>query len=217
LAVVVDGNGFEPGTSEELFVPFSQQDRSLARTTAGLGLGLPIARTIVELHGGQIAAHSDGPGHGATFTIELPTTQHGPHRAASVDGREIRTMQRHRSVLPIEDHDDVATAYLALLRQFGLRTEYARTGAAGIELARRASPDVILCDIGLPDMDGHEVAEQLRAASQTAHIPLIAISGYAHPEDRTRSEQAGFSQHLVKPLSSQSLARALIDTASSGT
>ena len=213
LEVVDDGQGFDPAMSEELFEPFAQQDRSLARTTAGLGLGLPIARTIIELHGGRIAAHSGGPGQGADFTIELPAIQPGAHPAPSADERQERSVPGHQCVLVIEDHDDVATAYLTLLQQLGLRTNYARTGAAGIELATRTRPNVILCDIGLPDIDGYEVAQRLRATPHTAHIPLIAISGYGHAEDRTRSQQAGFSQHLVKPLSSQSLARALIDTA----
>lgn len=158
LEVVDDGQGFDPAMREEQFEPFSQQDRSPARATAGLGPGLPIARTIIELHGGRIAAHSDGPGHGANLTIELPAIQRGTHPTHSGDERPGPLTPGHQSVLLIEDHDDVATAYLALLRQIGLRTEYARTGAAGIELATRARPDVILCDIGLPDIDGHEVA-----------------------------------------------------------
>lgn len=197
---------------------------SAQRTCAGFS-ATPTARPPapvtplppIELHGGRNAAQSGGPGQGANFTIELPAIQPGAHPTPSANQPRERSVPGHRCVLLIEDHNDVATAYLTLLHQLGACTNYARTGAAGIELATRTCPDVILCDIGLPDIDGYEVAQRLRASPHTADIPLIAISGYGHAEDRTRSLQAGFSQHLVKPLSSQSLARALIDTARPGT
>lgn len=197
---------------EELFEPFSQQDRSPARATAGLGLSLPIARTIIELHGGRIAAHSDGPRHGANLTIELPAIQRGTHPTHSGDERPGPLTPGHQSVLPNRGprrcRDRLSGAPAPDRASYQVRTNRSRRDRA----RHTRPPDVILCDIGLPDIDGHEVARRLRAAPRTAHILLIAISGYGHAEDSTRSHHAGFNRHLVKPLSSRSLARALIET-----
>lgn len=204
-----DGHGFDTSAAEQLFEPFSQQDSSLARATAGLGLGLPIARSIVELHGGRLRADSDGPGRGACFTIELPATERPAEPWWAGEDGYLDPVSESRRVVLIEDNDDVAVAYRALLRLLGHQATIARTGTAGVELTIRHQPDVVVCDIGLPDIDGYEVARRIRHDQRTAHIPMLAVSGYGQAADKARSRAAGFDEHLVKPLSSQSMAAAL--------
>ncbi len=208
LIVRDTGEGFDPSRADELFTPFSQADESLARATAGLGLGLSIAREIVELHSGDITASSDGPSLGATFAIELPRISPGIgvlHREPVAPARVLKAQR----ILLIEDNVDVAAAYRALLEQLGHATVLAESGLSGIDLARREVPEVVICDIGLPDLSGYEVAARLRADERTAHIPLLAISGYGQATDRQRAHAAGFSEHLVKPLSRDALEAAL--------
>ena len=176
LQVRDDGQGFDASRAEELFEPFTQQDASLARTTTGLGLGLPIVRGIAELHGGRAFAHSDGPGRGATFTLELPAIPRPAARPAPAKATDRATTAPLR-VLLIEDNEDVATAYQALLHQLGHTPQATRSGITGIHAAQHDPPDVVLCDIGLPDIDGYEVARRLRADHITAKIPLLARAG----------------------------------------
>jgi CheY-like chemotaxis protein len=202
-----DGHGFDPARATELFEPFAQGDTSLARATTGLGLGLPIVRNAVELHGGRVLAHSDGPGCGARFTIELPTAS--PHPVNHPDHDEVVPTGRSGQVLVIEDNPDVASACLAMLHQLGHTGSIEDSGHGGLEKAAATLPDAVLCDIGLPDIDGYEVARRLRGGDRTAHIPLLAVSGYGQPADLQRSRRAGFDDHLVKPISRDALARAL--------
>ena len=204
-----DGQGFDSSAVEQLFEPFSQQDSSLARATAGLGLGLPIARSIVELHGGRLRADSGGPGRGACFTIELPAIELPAEQWLPGTDGGLDPASESRRVVLIEDNEDVAVAYRALLHLLGHEATIARTGTAGVELTIRYQPDVVVCDIGLPDIDGYEVARRIRHDQRTAHIPLLAVSGYGQAADTARSRAAGFDEHLVKPLSSQSMAGAL--------
>lgn len=208
VRVTDNGHGFDPAQSSDLFEPFVQADGSLARATTGLGLGLSIVRTAVELHGGRVLAHSDGPGRGATFTIELPLStapeeDAGRPPAAGLDRRAAL------QILLIEDNPDVAAAAVALLTQLGHTAVVETTGSAGVATAISRLPDAVLCDIGLPDIDGYEVARRIRADERTAPIPLLATSGYGQPADLRRSSEAGFDQHLVKPIALDGLARAL--------
>ena len=205
LAVRDDGQGFDPARTDELFEPFWQADASLGRRSGGLGLGLAIAREMVELHGGRIRARSDGPGRGAEFAIELPRT--GAPAEARV--RRPAVVAAPRRVLLIEDDADVAGTYRALLDHLGHDADVAHTGLGGIEAARRDVPDVVLCDIGLPDIDGYEVARSLRGDARTAGIRLVAISGYGRPADLRRAREAGFDEQLVKPVSGEALAASL--------
>lgn len=206
LTVRDDGRGFDPARADQLFDAFWQEDESLARARSGLGLGLAIAREIVELHEGRISAHSDGHGRGAVFTIELPAM---PAPIAPVEPRRPDTAANPRRVLLIEDDQDVAAAYRELLVRLGHDAAVARSGLAGVEAARRQRPEVVLCDLGLPDIDGYEVARRLRADERTADLHPIAVSGYGRPEDRRRARAAGFDSHLTKPVSRAALAAAL--------
>ena len=214
LTVRDDGLGFEPATAEALFEPFAQQDHSLARATSGLGLGLPIAREIAELHGARLQARSDGPGQGAAFTLELPVTARPDADAlAAADVQTVPAASGWRRVLLIEDNADVATTHRELLLRSGHEVEVAASGLAGVEAALISPPDLVLCDIGLPDIDGFEVARRLRSDPRTAALPLVAVSGYGRPEDRHRARQAGFDEHLVKPLNGATLTQSLSEFA----
>jgi PAS domain S-box-containing protein len=207
LAVITvsdTGIGIAPEMLPCLFEPLTQADRTLDRSRGGLGLGLALVKGLVELHGGEVDAESDGPGQGAAFTVRLPRQQSvakapaaaGPPRATNGGNGAARG----RRVLVVEDNHDVAETVRDLLRLNGHEVELADTGPAGVAAARRFRPEVVLCDIGLPGCDGYAVARALRQDPVTASARLIAISGYGQEEDERRSHEAGFERHLTKPV-----------------
>ncbi len=203
LRVRDNGRGMPPELVPRVFDLFIQGDKSLAHAAGGLGVGLTVVRTLVELHGGTVAASSAGPERGSEFVVRLPL---GEGRAArkGVPVAEVQTTGVHPlrrlHVLVIEDNADMRALLQALLMGEGHRVEAADTGAAGLELARTGRPDVVLADIGLPDLDGYEVGRQIRAVLGPS-VRLIALTGYGQAEDRQRSRAAGFDAHLVKPVS----------------
>jgi signal transduction histidine kinase/ActR/RegA family two-component response regulator len=203
VEVADDGIGFEPELAPRLFEVFEQLDPSSAAT--GIGLGLPIVRGIVEEHGGRVHGASDGPGRGATFSIALPLAPSPPEGEAVAGGEEARPVR----IVMIEDNPDLALGYETLLSRLGHRVDVAGTGREGVNLALDLDPDVVLCDIGLPDISGYEVAGRLRREARTRNTLLIAVSGYGQQADRARSARAGFDLHLVKPLSRSDLSQAL--------
>ena len=175
-----------------------QEERSLARTRGGLGLGLGLAKGLIELHGGTIEVHSAGVGQGAEFVLTLPlATPVSQASSAPVGGA--RSPAAGRQVLIIEDNMDFALTLSEALKLEGHRVRIARDGASGIAIAREQKPDVVLCDIGLPDVDGYEVARVLREDESLRSTRLVAVSGYAQPEDKQRAKEAGFDAHLAKP------------------
>ncbi len=177
----------------QLFEPFGQVDQGLARTGGGLGLGLSLVKGLVEMHGGTATGASEGPGHGAEFVVTLPLTPAAASRTAGV------RKPPSRSIVIIEDNADAAETLAELLAFDGHRVEAASGGRSGIELVQRVRPDIVFCDIGLPDMSGYEVARALRGDGALRDTRLVALSGYAQPEDRERSREAGFDAHLAKP------------------
>ncbi len=190
------GIGMEHALVDRIFEPFVQAERGLARTQGGLGLGLAFAKGLVELHGGSISARSEGPGRGSEFTVSLPLAQ--PLSLKQPDARR-SDPARGRLVLIIEDNADTCEMLAGVLEVNGHRTHVARDGRTGIALARELKPDVVLCDIGLPDVDGYDVARALRADESLRNSRLIAISGYAQLQDQQRAREAGFEAHLAKP------------------
>jgi PAS domain S-box-containing protein len=190
------GVGMEPDQVDRMFEPFAQAERSLARTKGGLGLGLALAKGLVELHGGTVRAHSEGLGRGAEFRVSLPGAA-GPAADASpgppADGGE------GRLVLVVEDNVDAGQSLADLLEMEGHRVVLTRDGRSGIAMARSIRPDVVLCDLGLPDVDGFEVARTLRRDEALRATRLVALSGYARVEDRRGARDAGFDVHLPKP------------------
>jgi PAS domain S-box-containing protein len=198
------------GMSDELvamvFELFSQGAEKSGRKE-GLGIGLAVVRRLVELHGGRVEAHSDGPGRGSTFTVRLPRVAAPVHDRATQPGRDARRDKRRR-ILLVEDNEDARDAVRLLLEAGGHVVHAVETGKAALEAAVGFEPDLALVDLGLPDYDGYEVARRLRTKLGPT-IRLIALTGYGQPEDRRRAAQAGFDVHVVKPVDSDELSRIL--------
>jgi PAS domain S-box-containing protein len=206
LSVADDGIGMEPNEIGHMFEAFAQADHTLARTKGGLGLGLALVKSIVELHGGTVTARSEGPGRGSEFLVRLPLAV-ASSKAGSA--RRAPTAVAPKTILLIEDSVDGAQTLAEILELHGHEVRIARDGRSGIGLARELQPHVILCDIGLPDVDGFEVARTLRGDGTLRSTRLVALSGYAQPEDRQRAHEAGFDAHLAKPPDVEELMNAL--------
>jgi CheY-like chemotaxis protein/two-component sensor histidine kinase len=196
-----NGMGLDPEVLGWVFEPFRQVDESVDRSRGGLGLGLALVKGIVELHGGEVAAASAGRREGSEFTIRLPLDQnHAPSTAVE----RVNTPEPvRRRILVIEDNLASAYSMRMVLENLGHTLEMAHDGAAGINAAQRFRPDVVLCDIGLPGLDGYSVATAIRQKPRVDKCLLIAISGYARDEERTR--EAGFDAHLLKPVDFEKL------------
>jgi PAS domain S-box-containing protein len=208
LEIADTGIGIDAEMLQKLFEPFAQADRSLDRSRGGLGLGLALVKGLVEQHGGEVSAHSDGPGRGARFTLAFPLDQRG---AAAPGPSQVQAAAGpRRSVLIVEDNKDAADSLFEALSLSDHRVTVAYDGEAGVAKARELRPEVVLCDIGLPaGMDGYAVARSLRRDSRTTSAYLVALTGYAQPEDRHRALDAGFDTHLAKPLDLAELERLL--------
>jgi signal transduction histidine kinase len=205
LRVSDDGIGMSADLAARAFELFVQGDRELDRAHGGLGIGLTLVRRLAELHGGSASASSRGPGLGSEFVVRLPAIDPpaSPHRAHAT------APARPRDILVVEDNDDARETLCRLLVLSGHRVRAAADGPAGVEAALAAPPEVALIDIGLPRLDGYEVARRIRAAEGARRPLLIALTGYGLPEDKERAEQAGFDAHLVKPVDAGALARLL--------
>jgi PAS domain S-box-containing protein len=206
--VVCDtGIGMEPEMLERLFETFSQADRSLDRSRGGLGLGLALVKGLIEQHGGEVKADSDGPGCGSRFTIRLPRSTEPEPEVQPGPEPSLRVSRR---ILVIEDHADAAESLKLLLEMSGHEVETAPDGRAGLVTALQFRPDVVLCDIGLPlGMDGYAVARALRAAEDGHRPYLVALTGYGQSEDQRLAHEAGFDRHLTKPVDLLVLERVL--------
>ena len=198
------GSGIRPELLPRVFDLFVQGDRSLERTGGGLGIGLTLVRHLVQLHGGTVEAGSEGPGRGSTFTVRLPVLAVAPVPAGAASAPIAGPARR---VLVVEDNDDARETLRNLLHLFGHEVHEARDGDTGVEEARRLVPDVALIDIGLPGIDGYEVARRIRADVPRAQ--LVAVTGYGQPDDLERARKAGFDAHLVKPLDPRQLQEVL--------
>ena len=201
------GIGIEPGLLAQVFEPFVQAERSLARSQGGLGLGLALVKGLTALHGGTVRAESAGPSGGAEFIVHLPVVAAAlPERAR--DAGALRG-GGGRHVLVVDDNVDAAETLAELVAMFGHRVEIAHDGPSALAKARTNPPDVVLCDIGLPGMNGYEVARALRAEG-ASEARLVAVSGYARPEDRKKAADAGFDCHIAKPPDPDDIERLLL-------
>ncbi len=195
-----NGIGIEPALLPRVFEIFEQGDRSLERTQGGLGIGLTLVKQLVELHGGRVEARSAGSGHGSTFTVRLPVqTLAASNGMPPLPGPQDPDAPPRR-VLVVDDNQDGAESLAMLLRIAGHETRLAHDGLAAVETAQEFAPHLILLDIGLPKLNGYEVAQRIRDSALGHEVTLVALTGWGQQEDRRRSKEAGFDGHLVKPV-----------------
>ena len=206
LSVRDTGRGIEPQIIERIFDMFVQGRTALERVGGGLGIGLALARRIAELHGGTLEAHSEGANRGAEFVLRVPLSQAPALREAP--RAELKSAVPRR-VLVVDDNLDAATTLQMLLRSLGHETRVAHDGMGALDIARQFRPEVILLDIGMPGLDGYEVARRLRAMNDGQTFRIVAITGWGQETDRRRSQEAGFDLHLVKPVDPGVLASVL--------
>jgi len=202
ITVEDTGVGMTPDLLDRVFDLFVQGERSLARSEGGLGIGLTLVKRLVELHGGSIAATSAGPGRGSRFTVRLPVAgiavgEKSVRRQPSLD---VTASRSGRRVVLVEDNEDVRAMMRTLLELEGHEVYEAGDGPSGVKTAVEVRPDVAFIDIGLPGIDGYQVAHQVREMSDQPPPVLVAVTGYGRSEDRHRMEEAGFDAHLIKPV-----------------
>ena len=207
IQVADDGDGIAPELLPSLFEPFVQGQQPLDRSRGGLGLGLAMVKRLAELHGGSATAASGGPGHGSTFTLFLPACEAPAAAREPAAGATIRS----RRFVVVDDNHDARQSLRALLAADGHEVEVAADGLSALERLSAGRADVALIDIGLPGIDGYEVARRLRASPAARGMTLIAITGYGQDSDRERALAAGFDAHLVKPFAYAELLEALRD------
>ena len=206
------GAGIPEEMLDRVFELFTQADHDATRTQTGLGIGLALVRAMADLHGGSVHATSDGPGKGAEFVVRLPLLGEGAREQAEPAATAPSAPQVGLRLLIIDDNEDLAKGLsIYLSERSGHEVRCANTGESGIALAREFKPDAVLLDIGLPDIDGYEVARRLRAEDALEDVPLIGISGFSTSADRKRAKRAGFDRYFVKPIAFDKLNDALAE------
>ncbi len=197
-----NGEGIDPELLPTLFQLFTQADRSLAHSQGGLGIGLSLVRTLVELHGGRVNAYSAGRNRGSEFVLGIPLRANRPAAPDLDDGAlaSVGASPRPQRVLVVDDNADIRESTGMMLAMIGHEVKSAASGHEALETAAQLRPDAILLDIGLPDLSGYEVARQLRQMAHVASARIIAVSGYDTPEARGRALDAGFDHHVAKPV-----------------
>jgi CheY-like chemotaxis protein len=216
VKVIDDGIGIGPELQPRVFELFSQADRSAARSQGGLGLGLALVKSLVELHDGSVRCDSAGLGHGSCFTISLPRLSASIAPLEEQESASTRDTATPRRILLVDDNIDAADTLALLLRIAGhdVSVEYDARGA--IERAGRERPEIFLLDVGLPDMDGIQLARTLRQRPESARSTFVAISGYGQPADRRAALDDGFDHHFVKPVASETLLSVIAQARSAG-
>jgi len=200
-----DGIGMTPDLIPDIFDLFTQADKSLDRSEGGLGIGLALVKSLVELHRGTVTVHSEGIGKGSEFTVRLPVATNGQAQHDSSAKQSTSTATDSLRVLVVDDNVDAAKMCSMLLRSWGHEARMAHNGPDALHRATGFHPHVILCDIGLPEMDGYEVARHIRQNPRLEGVMLVAVTGYGQDTDKQRSKEAGFDQHMVKPVESADL------------
>jgi CheY-like chemotaxis protein len=192
------GVGIPQAGLANVFEMFSQLENAIDRTQGGLGIGLALVRALVVLHGGTVEAHSDGVGKGSEFVIRLPVSEEEVGCATRSRGRR-PTVARGRRVLIVDDNKDGAISLSMVLELEGHHVEVAFNGISGFDAARDSRPDVLILDIGLPDINGYEVARRIREQAWGTQVELIALTGWGQEKDRSDAKAAGFDHHFTKP------------------
>jgi two-component system CheB/CheR fusion protein len=210
VQVLDNGEGIEAELVPRLFELFAQADRSLAHSQGGLGIGLSLVRTLVEMHGGRVSMRSDGRGSGSTFEVRIPLTR-APvdQETANAPLPPLQSVAGQRRVLVVEDNQDIRESSCDLLSMAGFEVKSVSTGSEALEMAPAFGPNVVLLDVGLPGLSGYDVARRLRDLPQFVGTVLIAITGYDTAEARALSAAAGFDHHICKPVNFDELARLL--------
>jgi signal transduction histidine kinase/ActR/RegA family two-component response regulator len=220
LRVRDTGIGLSTEMLQTIFEPFAQVESSRQHSEGGLGLGLPLVRSLAEMHGGRVEAVSDGPGKGSEFIVRFPLLaeerRKSPFRRPPPAPRAAEPVPSGVRVLVVEDNEDGRESLRDLLEIWGYEVSVAGSGPEGVEMAFAIRPEVALIDIGLPGLDGNEVARRIRSLLGGEEISLIAMTGYGQPEDRRRALQAGFDRYLVKPVDPAVLSQLLRDARHSG-
>ena len=221
-----DGIGIPAELMPRIFNLFTQLDRTSGASQSGLGIGLALVQRLIEMHGGSVAAYSEGPGQGSEFVIRLPTyirekleaelNSHSPSALESMMNAE-GTSRTQRRILVADDNNDALESLATLLQLSGHEVYTAANGAVALESAEQHRPEVVLLDIGMPKLDGYEVARRIRAQPWGQRITLVALTGWGQDSDRRRSQEAGFDSHLVKPLDLDKLTELLAGLPSAGT
>ena len=194
------GIGISAEMIPRIFEMFTQGEQSLERAQGGLGIGLTLAKRLIEMHGGTLQARSDGPGKGAEFSVRLPTattTAPEPERPGPEDKTASRPTVR---ILVVDDNRDSAESLSLLLETLGNDVRTAHDGLEAVELAKEQQPELVLLDLGLPSLNGYDVAREIRRQPWGKSTVLVALTGWGQEEDRRRSAEAGFDHHLVKPV-----------------
>jgi PAS domain S-box-containing protein len=213
VEVTDNGIGIAPSMLPKIFDLFVQAERRVDRSVGGVGIGLTLVRKIVELHGGRVVASSPGPGQGSRFLVSLPL-RWAPAIAPAPTPPLVAEHRRPLRVLVVDDNIDAADGLSMMIRLLGHDARAVFDGTSAIQIAPAFRPDVVLLDIGMPGLDGHAVARRLRENEATRGAYLVALSGWGQTEDRNRSREAGFDEHLVKPADPRQLERLLVDRSS---
>jgi CheY-like chemotaxis protein len=196
LRVRDSGVGIAPEALPHVFDLFMRAERSQGRLRDGLGVGLTLVRRIVKLHGGEVGAHSDGPGRGSEFEVRLPLRTEAPAAPAAAP----EPGQEAQPILVVDNSKEAAQSIALLLRAWGYECRVAYDPLSALDAVHAAPPAVVLLDIGMPGMDGYEVARRLRCQPESRDVVLVAVTGYGEEEDRQRAREAGFNYHMTKPV-----------------
>jgi PAS domain S-box-containing protein len=206
IAVSDTGIGISAAMLPRVFELFAQAEAPTQRTHGGLGIGLALARRLIEMHGGEISAHSDGPGHGSTFVIKMPLSERVAEVRATAHMEPPRIAGR---VVIIDDNEDAANSLSMLVEQLGGSSRTAYDATSGLQAVEDFQPDMVLLDIGMPRIDGYETCRQLRQRPSKENIIIVAVSGWGQTHDKQRAFDAGFDAHLTKPIDPQALTHVL--------
>ena len=194
------GVGIPEEILPHVFDMFTQADRSLDRSQGGLGIGLTLARSIVQMHGGAVQAFSDGRNKGSEFVVRLPVVSEPADGPNETSGAVSAPVVSPRRILVVDDNEDATETMALLLKLSGHEVEVAADGESALEAAGKLQPEIVLLDVGLPGMHGYQVAEQLRSRPETRDSVIVALTGYGQEQDRLRAKEAGFDYHFVKPV-----------------
>jgi PAS domain S-box-containing protein len=203
------GIGIPADMLPRVFDMFVQVDRSLEKSQGGLGIGLSLVKRLVEMHGGHVEAHSEGEGQGSEFVVRLPLVASGIDEELTTAKSNHACLTAGRRILVVDDNTDAANSLTMLLRIMGHEVHVAHNGQSGLDLATEIRPDVVLLDIGMPELNGYEVARRIRQEPWGNLITLVALTGWGQDEDRRKADEAGFDVHMVKPIEPAALDRLL--------